>query len=417
VLFFDIVESTPLARKLDVEEFGELMLGVHELATMTITGLGGTVGSYAGDGLVAWFGWPVAHEDDTALAVHAGLEILARLEERGAQTESVHKLATALGSLQAESIAGLLGLETGEPQAAERFRHELMETLHAWLVALARESSVVLAGEDLHWCDPSTLELLRLLRHRLAGAAVMIVVTQRAEPALDLRPDAPIVLERLDREQTRTLARALAAGHGLAPDVAERVAAASRKPPVELVEASKYTTYLPQRDGIEVGRVMALLNHPLLEGWLANEIMSVVRKWVFALDMYQLLGRCESVVFNLDGRTPDEGSVVETAAAFTAGKPIVIYKTTPITILAGTDNPMVQGLSSTWAYASDVTAIPAALASAVTAAKPYQYSPPANIAALIQEGSVIWKVLETLRGMPTGTPDELVAWINALGSS
>jgi len=103
------------------------------------------------------------------------------------------------------------------------------------------------------------------------------------------------------------------------------------------------------------------------------------------------------------------------AAPFTAGKPIVIYKTTPITILAGTDNPMVQSLSSTWAYASDVTAIPAALASAVTAAKPYQYSPPANIAALIQEGSLIWQVLETLRGMPTETPDQLVAWINAIG--
>jgi nucleoside 2-deoxyribosyltransferase len=176
-----------------------------------------------------------------------------------------------------------------------------------------------------------------------------------------------------------------------------------------------YTTYLPQRDGIEVGKVMRLLNHPLLDGKLANAIMLEVRKWVFALDMYQLLERCQSLVFNLDGRTPDDGSVVETAAAFTAGKPIVIYKTTPITMLAGADNPMIEGLSSTWRYAEDTTALPAALAAAVAAAKPYDYAPPANIASLIHEGSIVWGVLETLRGMPTDSPVELAAWVNAIG--
>ena len=136
------------------------------------------------------------------------------------------------------------------------------------------------------------------------------------------------------------------------------------------LEAAGYTTYLPQRDGIEVGKVMQLVDHPLLEGKIADAIMLMVRKWVFALDMFQLLGRCQSVVFNLDGRVPDDGSVVETASAFTAGKPIVIYKTTPITMLAGADNPMVQGLSSTWEYQSDVTALPAAVATAVGAGAP-----------------------------------------------
>ena len=116
------------------------------------------------------------------------------------------------------------------------------------------------------------------------------------------------------------------------------------------LEAAGFTTYLPQRDGIEVGRVMALVNHPFIEGRIADDIMLEVRKWVFALDMFQLLERCQSLVFNLDGRTPDDGSVVETAAAFTAGKPLVIYKTSPITMLAGADNPMVTGLSSSWKY-------------------------------------------------------------------
>jgi nucleoside 2-deoxyribosyltransferase len=183
------------------------------------------------------------------------------------------------------------------------------------------------------------------------------------------------------------------------------------------LESAGYTTYLPQRDGIEVGRVMQLINNPLLEGKIAEAIMLEVRKWVFALDMYQLLERCQSLVFNLDGRTPDDGSVVETAAAFTAGKPIVIYKTTPITMLAGADNPMVEGLSSIWAYVNETKAVAPAVAKAVAATKPYTYSPPPNVASLMNEGKEVWDVLETLRGHPTETAAELVAWLNAIAKA
>jgi nucleoside 2-deoxyribosyltransferase len=179
------------------------------------------------------------------------------------------------------------------------------------------------------------------------------------------------------------------------------------------LESAGYTTYLPQRDGIEVGKVMQLVHHPVIEGRIADDIMLMVRKWVFALDMYQLLERCQSLVFNLDGRTPDDGSVVETAAAFTAGKPIVIYKTTPITMLAGADNPMVQGLSSTWAYVDDVKAVPQAVTTAVAAAskQPYSFAGPPHVAALMREGNEVWDVLETLREMPKDSPEKLWAWL------
>src|SRR3954462_1504381 len=80
VLFCDVVGSTPLSQRMDAEEFGELMLDFQQLATDTITGLGGSIGGYAGDGVAAWFGWPVAHEDDAVLAVQAGLDILAGLD-------------------------------------------------------------------------------------------------------------------------------------------------------------------------------------------------------------------------------------------------------------------------------------------------------------------------------------------------
>jgi nucleoside 2-deoxyribosyltransferase len=182
------------------------------------------------------------------------------------------------------------------------------------------------------------------------------------------------------------------------------------------LEDAGFTTYLPQRDGIEVGRVMQLVGHPLLEGYIADKIMLQVRKWVFALDMYQLLERCQSLVFNLDGRTPDDGSVVETSAAFIAGKPIVIYKTSPITMLAGADNPMVEGLSTTWEYVDHVKALPQAVTAAVaaTAKQPYTYAGPPNVEALILEGGKIWKVLEDARDMPRDTPEELMDWLEAI---
>jgi hypothetical protein len=145
--------------------------------------------------------------------------------------------------------------------------------------------------------------------------------------------------------------------------------------------------------------------------------MLQVRKWVFALDMYQLLQRCQALVFNLDGRTPDDGSVVETAAAFAAGKPIVIYKTTPITMLAGADNPMVEGLSTIWSYVDGAKAVPPAITAAVASASkhPYSYAGPPNVAGLIAEGEEVWDVLEGLRHMPTNTPQQLAAWVMAIG--
>jgi nucleoside 2-deoxyribosyltransferase len=168
------------------------------------------------------------------------------------------------------------------------------------------------------------------------------------------------------------------------------------------LESAGHRTFLPQRDGIEVGEVMYLVNHPLVEGPVADEIMHEVRMWVFALDKFQVLERCQSLVLNLDGRTPDEGGVAEAAAAYAAGKPIVVYKTTPITILAGTDNPMVEGLSSTWEYVEDVAELPRALdrAGAKTRQRPYTYDPPPHVADLIADGRQIWAELEELRARP-----------------
>ncbi len=154
------------------------------------------------------------------------------------------------------------------------------------------------------------------------------------------------------------------------------------------LESIGYLTYLPQRDGIEVGRVMQLLNYPQIASEIGQAAMSIVRKVVFSLDVYQLLARCDCVVFNLDGRVPDEGSVVETSLAYAAGKPIVIYKTTPVTFLAGQDNPMIEGLSTTWMNHGTIPDVIQALQEQIKAHKKHKYDfrPPVGLKHVIEVG-------------------------------
>ncbi len=64
VMFCDLVGSTELAEALDPEDTGELVLAYQEMGRAVVTSLGGHVAQYLGDGLLAYFGYPTAHEDD-----------------------------------------------------------------------------------------------------------------------------------------------------------------------------------------------------------------------------------------------------------------------------------------------------------------------------------------------------------------
>jgi class 3 adenylate cyclase len=76
ILFSDIVGSTALAGSLDPEDWQELVSSYQRSAVSAITGLGGYVAQYLGDGLVIFFGYPIAQENAAESAVRAGLAIL-----------------------------------------------------------------------------------------------------------------------------------------------------------------------------------------------------------------------------------------------------------------------------------------------------------------------------------------------------
>jgi class 3 adenylate cyclase/predicted ATPase len=76
VLFCDLVGSTAIAARLDPEEWGNIAARYQRTAAEAVTRFGGHVAKYLGDGLVVYFGYPQAHDDDPERAVRAGLAIV-----------------------------------------------------------------------------------------------------------------------------------------------------------------------------------------------------------------------------------------------------------------------------------------------------------------------------------------------------
>jgi hypothetical protein len=76
VLFCDLVGSTEIARHLDPEEWREIVSEYHRAAAQAIERFGGHVAQYLGDGVMACFGYPEAHDNDAERAARAGLAIL-----------------------------------------------------------------------------------------------------------------------------------------------------------------------------------------------------------------------------------------------------------------------------------------------------------------------------------------------------
>jgi class 3 adenylate cyclase len=81
VLFCDLVGSTEIAAQLDPEEWRDLVGAYHRAAAEAITRYGGHVAKYLGDGVMAYFGWPEAHENDAERAARAGLAVLGQVSK------------------------------------------------------------------------------------------------------------------------------------------------------------------------------------------------------------------------------------------------------------------------------------------------------------------------------------------------
>jgi class 3 adenylate cyclase/predicted ATPase len=118
VMFCDLVGSTELAARLDPEDLRELITGYHRAVADVVRSHDGFVAKYMGDGVLVYFGYPRAHENDTEHAVRAGLGIVAavgRLDIRSVKLQARVGIATGLvvvgdligaGSAREQSVVG-----------------------------------------------------------------------------------------------------------------------------------------------------------------------------------------------------------------------------------------------------------------------------------------------------------------------
>ena len=114
VLFCDLVDSTVLASQLDPEEWREVVRAYQDTCAKVIARFEGHIAQYLGDGLLVYFGYPLAHEDDAPRAVRAGLgmiEALGQLNTRLEQERGVH-------------LAVRLGIHTGSGRRGGRGRRD-----------------------------------------------------------------------------------------------------------------------------------------------------------------------------------------------------------------------------------------------------------------------------------------------------
>jgi class 3 adenylate cyclase len=148
VLFCDLVGSTEIAARLDPEEWRETVAAYQRTAAEAVTHYGGHVAKYLGDGVMAFFGYPEAHDNDAERAARASLAMLdaiAKLGEQAGRSKLVARVGIDSGAVVVGVGAGKEADVFGEaPNIAAR-------------VQAAAEPGTVLITDVVHRLEPHSI--------------------------------------------------------------------------------------------------------------------------------------------------------------------------------------------------------------------------------------------------------------------
>src|SRR5262245_48511389 len=138
VMFADLVGSTALSTGMDLEDLREVISAYQKCVAETVRQFGGFVARYVGDGVLVYFGYPYAREDDAERAVRAGLELITRVAGLNARSPLQVRVGIATGLV----VVGHL-IQSGESE--ERGIVGETPNLAARLQSLAKPNMVVIA--------------------------------------------------------------------------------------------------------------------------------------------------------------------------------------------------------------------------------------------------------------------------------
>ena len=106
VMFSDLVGSTALSANLDPEDLHEIIAAYQKCVAETVRRFGGFVAKYLGDGVLVYFGYPQAHEDDAEQAVRAGLELIRAVTELKTHAQLQTRVGIATGTVVVGDLIG-----------------------------------------------------------------------------------------------------------------------------------------------------------------------------------------------------------------------------------------------------------------------------------------------------------------------
>jgi len=209
VLFCDLAGSTALSSRLDPEDLREVLGAYHKAVAEVVAGFGGYVAKYMGDGVLVYFGYPRAHEDDAERAVRAGLalaERIGRLEGGPGALASRIGIATGLvvvGDLVGTGEAQERGVVGETPNLAAR----LQEKAPANGVIIA-EATRRLVGNLFEYLDLGTSEIKGLeapvavwqvLRPGIVGSRFEAMRSSSLSPLVGRDAEMELLLRRWER--------------------------------------------------------------------------------------------------------------------------------------------------------------------------------------------------------------------------
>ena len=156
------------------------------------------------------------------------------------------------------SLAPLVDIPLPPDRAAnlppEELRRRQLAAMTAWVLAGARSQPVVLAFEDLHWADPTSLDLLRALADRGAQAPLLIMATARPEfrPPWSLRSHHSVIsLSPLDRADVAQMVGEISARHALSKEVIEGVSERTGGVPLFVEEVTRLLLERGEQGGVQ----------------------------------------------------------------------------------------------------------------------------------------------------------------------
>jgi class 3 adenylate cyclase/tetratricopeptide (TPR) repeat protein len=175
----DLVGSTPLSGRLDPEDLREIVRAYQEAAALVIQRYEGHIAQYLGDGMLVYFGYPMAHEDDAHRAVRSGLDIVVAMQT----------LNTRLQAGSDVQLAVRIGIHTGPVVVVEMGGHDRHEPLALGetpnfavrIEALAQPGTVVISNMTAQLVR-RTFALEELGGHELEGAAAPMMLARVLGP-------------------------------------------------------------------------------------------------------------------------------------------------------------------------------------------------------------------------------------------